>query len=860
MLENTYSEISGYPLRVLIVEDSEDDSILLIREIQKGGFRPKYQRVDTEHSIIKALRESPWDIILCDYNLPGFDAPAVINLIKKEQIETPVIIVSGTIGEEKAVECLKLGAQDYIIKGNYSRLCPAIQREILEAKTRLAKKQAEDALHRSEEKYRAILENMEEGYYEVDLEGTFTFFNDSMAEILGYTPEELRGMNSRQLTDHENARNLFKTFNDVFKNKRPARGFDWYIIRKDGSQRCIEASVSLLTDSSGTPLGFRGVVRDITEKIHTQNQLREKEELQTKLVNAIPDIIVRTDFEGHILYVNENTLRVGGYLREELEGRYLLNFIAPQDQEEALKNIRLSLNQKIGPREYNLITKDGRKIPFEVLGEVLRKEDGSPFGMVYVGRDLSERKNTEKILREKDDLLRGIAKNIPGIIFQLRVRENGDYVVSFVSERLLNFLDASTINLEDQEHLFPQLISQIHKDDRERFLCSVDTAVRQKTPWNFEGRIFTLNENRMLWFQGLASPTVFEDRLFFDGILLDVTQRKRAEEKSLQSEEKFHKIFMTAPEGILLTHLNDGRIINVNKGFEDLLGWQRDFVIGKKTTEPPLNLWCDVSERHDMMAELRAGRDVLRREFKFRRKDGAERFGVYSAKTITLDQHTCILFILQDITDHKRTDAELQYTLESLRKAFGTTIQMLASAVEKRDPYTAGHQQRVADIARTIAAEMGLSPDRIDGIRLAASIHDIGKLSIPAEILSKPTRLTDIEYSLVKEHPLVGYEMLKEMDSAWPLAEIIYQHHERLNGSGYPRGLKTKDILLEARILAVADVLEAMASHRPYRPALGVDAALDEIEKNKGILFDHDVVAACLKLFREKGYKIPDAP
>jgi len=151
---------------------------------------------------------------------------------------------------------------------------------------------------------------------------------------------------------------------------------------------------------------------------------------------------------------------------------------------------------------------------------------------------------------------------------------------------------------------------------------------------------------------------------------------------------------------------------------------------------------------------------------------------------------------------------------------------------------------------------MGLPKDKIDGIRMAGSIHDIGKLSIPAEILSKPTKLTAIEFSLIKEHSHSGYEMLKDVESPWPLAQIVYQHHERIDGSGYPRNLKGNEIIIEARIMAVADVVEAMASHRPYRPGLGIDAALAEIEKNKGTIYDNTVADACLRLFREKGYQL----
>jgi putative nucleotidyltransferase with HDIG domain len=207
-----------------------------------------------------------------------------------------------------------------------------------------------------------------------------------------------------------------------------------------------------------------------------------------------------------------------------------------------------------------------------------------------------------------------------------------------------------------------------------------------------------------------------------------------------------------------------------------------------------------------------------------------------------------------DITERKQAEEQLQKSLEQVRRAVETTVQVLVMAVEVKDPYTAGHQRRMTDLARTMAREMGLPPEKIEGLRLAGVIHDIGKITLPTEILSKPTRLSDIEFSLIKEHVRLGYDILKDIESPWPLAEIVYQHHERMDGSGYPRNLKGDDILIEARILAVADVAEAMASHRPYRPALGVEAALEEIEKNKGILYDPGVVEVCLGLFREKGF------
>jgi HD-GYP domain-containing protein (c-di-GMP phosphodiesterase class II) len=174
--------------------------------------------------------------------------------------------------------------------------------------------------------------------------------------------------------------------------------------------------------------------------------------------------------------------------------------------------------------------------------------------------------------------------------------------------------------------------------------------------------------------------------------------------------------------------------------------------------------------------------------------------------------------------------------------------------IEARDPYTSGHQSRVSRLAQAIAQEMALPNDTIDNIRMAGIIHDIGKIPVPAEILSKPGKLTDMEFNLIKVHPQSGYDILKDAELPYPIAEIALQHHERLNGSGYPQGLENKQILLESKIIAVADVIEAMASHRPYRPALGIPAALEEIEKNRGTLYDAGAVEVCIRLFRGKGF------
>ena len=212
---------------------------------------------------------------------------------------------------------------------------------------------------------------------------------------------------------------------------------------------------------------------------------------------------------------------------------------------------------------------------------------------------------------------------------------------------------------------------------------------------------------------------------------------------------------------------------------------------------------------------------------------------------------------LRTRAERDRIAVERQQHAEILLRSMEDSIKAIAATVEARDPYTSGHQSRVSQLAVAISKEMGLPDETINGIGLAASVHDLGKISVPAEILSKPGGLTEVEFMLVKQHVQRGYDILKDIEFPWPLATNVWQHHERLDGSGYPQGLKGDQIMLGSRILAVADVVEAMASHRPYRPALGIEAALEEIELHRGTLYDQDVVDACIKLFHQRAYKFP---
>ncbi len=328
-------------------------------------------------------------------------------------------------------------------------------------------------------------------------------------------------------------------------------------------------------------------------------------------------------------------------------------------------------------------------------------------------------------------------------------------------------------------------------------------------------------------------------------------ERVRERTAALTASEKRHRtILRTAMEGFWLVD-TEGRVMEVNEAYCRMSGYSEKELLAMRISDLEAAEARDETAAHIRKFMARGGD---RFETRHRRKDGSIYDVEASVQYLPLDGGRCVGF-LRDITQRKHAEEQLNQTLERLKKAINTTMQVIVSTVEARDPYTANHQIRCAVLASAIATEMGLPQDRIEGIRIAGSIHDLGKLSIPAEILSKPVKLSELEFSLIKEHSRKGYDILKNVESSWPLAEIVYQHHERMDGSGYPRNLKGDEILMEARILAVCDVVESMASHRPYRAALGVDAALKEIENNRGVLYDTDVVDVCLKLFREKGYR-----
>jgi PAS domain S-box-containing protein len=342
-----------------------------------------------------------------------------------------------------------------------------------------------------------------------------------------------------------------------------------------------------------------------------------------------------------------------------------------------------------------------------------------------------------------------------------------------------------------------------------------------------------------------VSPVFAEDGSVYGGTIVarDVEQKRSMTEALRRSEQKFEAAFRSSPDAININRLSDGMYLEVNEGFTSLTGYTVADVEGKTSLE--LSIWDDPADRARLVEGLRRDGYVDRLEARFRRKDGSVTVGEISARIIEAGGQSCILSVTRDISERKRAQADLEASYARLERMSHDMVQTLGRVVETRDPYTQGHEQRAAELCRLIGVEMGMSDSDVAFLETGALVHDIGKLSVPAEILTKPGRLSPVEYALIREHPRNSYEILKDIAFEWPIADMVLQHHERMDGSGYPDGLRGDEIDIHARVLAVADVVEAMATHRPYRPALGLEAAVEELRLHPE-LYDADVVTAFL--------------
>jgi PAS domain S-box-containing protein len=327
---------------------------------------------------------------------------------------------------------------------------------------------------------------------------------------------------------------------------------------------------------------------------------------------------------------------------------------------------------------------------------------------------------------------------------------------------------------------------------------------------------------------------------------------ERAQADLATSEARYRRLFETALDGIILLNFDTAQIEDVNPYLIKMLGYSHKEFLGRKIWE--VGAFSDLPESKDMFSKLQTEGYVRYEDLPLVASDGNVIDVEFISNSYDCEGTKVIQCNIRDIRERKLIADLAREHLEKQKQAFMNTVDLAIEISSLHDRYTVGHARNVALIAVAIGRALGFDEARLEGLKIEGALHDIGKIAVPLELLSKPGALSEVEFQLVKTHPKAGYDLLSRMEWPWPVAEVAYQHHERMDGSGYPNGLKGDEILLESRIIAVADVVEAMTSHRPYRPGFGIDQALSEIERGSGTLYDSVVADACLRIFREDGF------
>jgi PAS domain S-box-containing protein/putative nucleotidyltransferase with HDIG domain len=586
----------------------------------------------------------------------------------------------------------------------------------------------------------------------------------------------------------------------------------------------------------------------IIEEKRTKKELKESEKKYKDLVEETPLGIANIGVTGKIIYINKRLEKISGYSRGEIVGKNVFKLgIFPDEMLKILKE-RLKVRLKGGStrqrREIRFKCKDGKWMWIEITAKLIKKW-GIPASFRITVQNINERKRAEEELKNSEERLKILFDYAPDAYYISDLKGKfidgnkvAERVIGYKKEELIrkSFLKLKLLSISDISKAAKALAKNI---------------IGQPTgPDEF---VLNRKDNSKAIVEISTYPVKIKGKTLVLGIARDITERKKAEEILRKSQQEFASLFNNSPEASVYLDEKD-KVLDMNSSFIELFGYNLEEIKGKDINSGIIHPPDKIEEAKRLTKKSIKGYinyDTIRKK-----KNGTLFHVSISASSVEVDGKIKGRIILyQDITQRKQAEQQVKQGYEKLQRTMEATINTISKRIEIRDPYTAGHQNKVSQLSVAIAQEMKLSEDKIEGIRIAALVHDIGKINIPAEILSKPSKLNEMEFSLIKNHPKVGYDILRKIDFSWPVAKVVLQHHEKIDGSGYPQGLKGEKILLEAKIIGVADVVEAMSSHRPYRPSLGIDKALEEISQNRGIFYDPEVVDACLKLFKEKSFK-----
>jgi len=696
-------------------------------------------------------------------------------------------------------------------------------------------RQAQAAVAAARGRYAALYDSAPVGFFTLDRQGMIVEVN--------LTGVRLLGVGKSRLVHHRFSRWVAPEFQEI------CRGHLNQVFETGVRQSC---ELSLLPhagppfvaalESMAAPgeVGAGPYCRTAVSDITTRRQAKIDLNLKERLLDGVSDSIFLHDVDGHFIYVNEAAYKDRGYGREELLGKDVLALLPPDyaaTREKVLQDL-LAKGEIIF--ESANLRKDGSVMPVEIHARIINLDERQL--ILSVVRDITARRQTEQALRTAAQKWRTTFDAI------------GDAVCLLNPEGRVLQCNRAMADLVGKP--FGDILGRHCRELVQGMIHSLEGCPLERMRQTLQREEIMLQAGDR-WLLDMVDPILDEAGALIGAVHLitDLTTMKRAEAALRESEERFRAIFDQAAVGVAQVELATGRFLKINQKYCDIVGFTQEEMMA--TTSINLTHPDDLPAYLDHMRKLQDG---LIRQFslekRYRRKDDSlvwVNLTVSPMWKVGAPAHHHIA-VVEDISARKQAEAEVRRSLDKLHQTLKGTVAALANTVETKDPYTAGHQRRVAQLASAIARELAWSPHQVEGIQVLSFLHDMGKIAVPAEILSKPGRLTPYEFNLIKAHPQVGYDILKDIDFPWPVAQAVLQHHERLNGSGYPAGLTATEIIPEAKVLAVADVVEAMASHRPYRPARGIDKALEEVTLNQGELYDPEAVMACVKLFRESDF------